>query len=88
MRSIMFSIVFAAIVAAPAHAQLPFALRDCLADRDADARLHICSIMSGTEEEKALSDMQGAIADFRQVIEENPEHIGARQALADMAAQP
>src|SRR5690606_40346545 len=46
-------IMLAAIVALPAHAQLPFTLRDCLADRDEDARLHICSIMSGTDEEKA-----------------------------------
>jgi len=40
-----------------AQAQLPFTLRDCLADRDEDARLHICAVISGTEEQRA----QGAI---------------------------
>ena len=53
-------IMLAAIVALPAHAQLPFTLRDCLADRDEDARLHICSIMSGTEEEKALGALEAS----------------------------
>ena len=37
---------------------------------------------------RALGDVPGTIADFRQVLEENPEHFGARQALADLAAQP
>src|SRR5690606_42012735 len=52
--------MLAAIVALPAHAQLPFTLRDCLADRDADARLHICSIMSGTDEEEALGAVEAS----------------------------
>lgn len=60
MRSIMFSIVFAAIVAAPAYAQVPFTLRDCLADRDEDARLHVCSIIRGTDEEKALGAVEAS----------------------------
>src|SRR5690606_22203366 len=41
-------------------AQLPFTLKDCLADRDEDARLHICSIMSGTEVEKALGAVEAS----------------------------
>ena len=53
-------IMLAVIVALPAHAQLPFTLRECLADRDEDARIHICSIMSGTDEEKALGAVEAS----------------------------
>ena len=56
----LFGIMLAAIIAAPVYAQLPFTLRDCLADRDADDRLHICSIMSGTDEEKALGALEAS----------------------------
>lgn len=41
-----------ALTGAAAQAQLAFRLQDCLADRDEDDKLHICSIMSGTEDEK------------------------------------
>ena len=53
-------LVVSTFIVMPAHAQLPFTLKDCLADRDADARLHICSIMSGTEEEKALGAVEAS----------------------------
>jgi tetratricopeptide (TPR) repeat protein len=53
-------IVLAIILAAPTHAQLPFTLRDCLADRDENARMHICSIMSGTDEERALGAVEAS----------------------------
>ena len=56
----MSGIVLAIIIAAPAHAQLPFTLRDCLADRDENARMHICSIMSGTDEERALGAVEAS----------------------------
>lgn len=69
-------IMLAFIVAAPAHAQLPLTLRDCLADRDEDARLHICSIMSGTDEEKAL----GAVEASR-ILRARGEHDAAVDLL-------
>ena len=53
-------LVASIFIVMPAHAQLPFTLKDCLADRDEDARLHICSIMSGTEEEKALGAVEAS----------------------------
>lgn len=45
---------------APAHAQLPFTLRERLADREEDARIHICSIMSGPEEKKVLGAVEAS----------------------------
>jgi tetratricopeptide (TPR) repeat protein len=56
MRTVLFGAVLA-FQATSVQAQLPFTLQDCLVNRAEDARLHICSIMHGTEEEKA----QGAI---------------------------
>ncbi|WP_285050406.1 hypothetical protein [Paracoccus sp. SSJ] len=53
-------LVASIFIVMPAHAQLPFTLKDCLADRDEDAKLHICSIMSGTEEEKALGAVEAS----------------------------
>lgn len=37
---------------------------------------------------QTLGDKAGAIADFRRVLEENPKHIGARKALADLSTLP
>lgn len=72
----MRGIVLAVLVAAPAHAQLPFTLRECLADRDEDARIHICSILSGTDEERAL----GAVEASR-ILRERGEYDAAVDLL-------
>jgi tetratricopeptide (TPR) repeat protein len=48
------------IPAAPAQAQLPFTLQDCLAARTEAARLHVCSIISGTEEQRARGAVEAA----------------------------
>jgi len=76
MRTMICAAMLLAFLSAPAQAQLAFTLHDCLADRDDDARLHICAIISGTEEQKAHGAVEAA-----RILRARAEHEAAIDLL-------